>query len=241
MDGPTGTTEFPETPKGMNGPAGPLTKGKAIPLVRTKKQQQAVAEAALGAEQAEVAEQAQTETAAAAARLAQIVNLHIAGFSLSAIGAQIGATPDEVDRMLSTDAARYVRSQPQLRVYVRNFLSEKYTALLDTVWDRATDADHRENLEAQDRAMRVLKEMGNLHGAAAPTQTEVKVEAAPDAVEKLVSALAESQGLGYDVNIFDVVPGEVVHAAPKDALAALERASDAVGQHQPEDEEELHA
>lgn len=215
------------------------SKHKAIPLVRSPKQREAAAREALGAEQAEVALAAQTEAQASAQRLAQIVNLHISGFSLADIGAQIGATAEEVDRMLSQDASRYVRSQPALRTYVRNYISGKYTEMLDTVWARATDASHRENLEAQDRAVRILDRMAKLHGADAPTQTEVKVEAAPENVERMVAALAAANGVGYDVSIFDTVPGEVVHDAVGESLAALERAADEVEQPQPEDGEGL--
>ncbi len=221
----------------------PKTKGKALPVVRTAKQQAKIAAEALGAEQAEAKQAAQSAADAAAQRLAQIVNLHIAGFSLAEIGAQIGATADEVDRMLSADAARYVRSQPALRTYVRNFISGKYTKLLEAVWDEATDKMHREKLENQDRALRILKEMGNLHGAAAPTQAEIKVEAAPEAVEKLVASLAASQGLGYDASIFDLEPvedeetGEIVHQAVEQSARALEVSGNAVEQPQPDDEE----
>lgn len=214
-------------------------KNKAIPLVRSAEQQARVQEAAVGAAQAEAAEAAQTAAQASAARLAQIVNLHIAGYSLSAIGASIGATADEVDRMLATDAARYVRSQPALRTYVRNWVSERYTKLLDAVWDEATDKNHKEKLEHQDRALRILDRMERLHGASAPTQHEVAVEPAPDAVEKLVAALSASQGLGYDTSIFDTVEGQTVDDAVGDSLAALERASAQVEEPQPGDEDGL--
>ncbi len=218
----------------------PRTKGKAVPVVRTAKQQAKVAAEALGAEQAEAKEAAQTAAEASAARLAQIVNLHIAGFSLEQIGNSIGATAEEVDRMLSADASRYIRNQPSLRTYVRNYISGKYTELLEAVWDEATDKNHRDKLENQDRAFRLLKEMGNLHGAAAPTQTEVKVEAAPEAVEQLVASLAASQGLGYDMSVFDapaVVPGEVVHQAVEQSARALEVSGNAVEDDQPGDTE----
>lgn len=184
-------------------PPPPATgKKRAQPLKRTPAQSAAAKRAA---EIAAVQTQAQ--------RLAQIVNLHIAGYSLAQIGASIGASEAEVDRMLSNETARYVRNQPALRAYVRNYLSSKYTALLDAVWEDATDKTSKAKLESQDRALRILKEMGNLHGAAAPTQTEIKVEAAPEAVEQIVASLAAGQGLGYDDAIFDVVPGTVVHDA----------------------------
>lgn len=215
------------------------TKGKAVPLVRSPAQTKKAAEKALaekiGAEVAEAQESAQTAAQASAARLAQIVNLHIAGHSLSAIGASIGASADEVDRMLSQDAARYVRSQPALRVYVRNYISAKYSKLLDAVWTEATDKNHREKLEHQDRALRILDKMERLHGAAAPTQTEVKVDAAPDAVEALVKALSNNQGFGYDVDIFDVVDAEVVQDAVQESARALESASADVEADQPGD------
>lgn len=178
----------------------------------------------------------QTPAQASAARLAQIVNLHIAGMSLSDIGAAIGATADEVDRMLAADAQRYVRSQPALRTYVRNYISGKYTTLLEAVWDDASDKNARNKLEAQDRALRILDKMAKLHGAEAPTQAEVKVEAAPEAVEKLVQVLSQAQGFGYDTSIFDVVDGEVVHEATEQSAAALEVSGNAVGEDQPGDE-----
>lgn len=167
-----------------------------------------------------------------AARLAQIVNLHIAGFSLSQIGDAIGATAEEVDRMLAMDASRYVRSQPALRVYVRNWISERYTKMLDAVWEEATDKTHRDKLENQDRALRILDRMERLHGASAPVQTEIKVEAAPEAVEKLVNLLASGQGLGYDVSVFDIVDAEVVHEAVEQAHTATEVSGNAVAEPQ---------
>lgn len=170
-------------------------------------------------------------TRASAVRLAQVVNLHLAGMSLAEIGASIGATAEEVDRMLQTDAQRYIRSQPALRTYVRNWVSGKYATLLEAVWADATapteDAKITANgfdrkLASQDRAIKILDRMAKLHGADAPVQTEIKVEAAPEAVDKLVQALAASQGRGYDVNIFDVVEAEVVHEAVEQAGVALE-------------------
>lgn len=181
-----------------------------------KKAQQQAAKKALAEQQAQLP-QARTKAQQQAARLAQIVNLHIAGYSLAEIGASIGATAEEVDRILAADAARYVRTQPALRAYVRNWVSERYTALLDTIWDEATDPNRASKLEAQDRAIRILERMTKLHGADAPAQTEVKVEAAPEAVEKLISSLAAQQGYGYDENVFDavaeVVDAEIVHEA----------------------------
>lgn len=161
-------------------------------------------------------------------RLAQVANLMIAGHTFESIGAAIGATPAEVERMMQQDMARYVRTQPALRVFVRNFLGEKYTKLLEAVWEEATDRAHPQKLDNQVAAVRILERMGKLHGADMPTQSEIKVESAPEAVEKLVQALSASQGLGYDVNIFDVVDGEVVHDAVEETEAALEAASEAV-------------
>lgn len=176
---------------------------------------------------------------AKAQQLAQIVNLHIAGYSLAQIGQAIGATADEVDRMLATDTARYVRSQPALRVFVRNYVSEKYTALLESVWDQAVDKTHPRQLENQDRAVRLLDSMRKLHGADAPVQTEITVDAAPEAVEKMVAALSASQGLGYDADIFDVVDAEVVEDAVEQTAAATLDAAEKVGETSgPDDDEE---
>lgn len=219
-------------------------KGKAVPVIRQRaqpptgqvKQAKQMAKTGVGAEVAEVTESAQTVEQAAAARLAQIVNLHIAGMSLSQIGAAIGASADEVDRMLQQDAARYVRSQPALRVYVRNWVSERYTKMLEAVWDEATDKAHRDKLENQDRALRILDRMTKLHGAEAPVQTEVKIDAAPEAVEKLVNALAAGHGLGYDTTIFDVVDAEVVHEAASEASNVLAVSGNAVSEDQDGDE-----
>ena len=83
-------------------------------------------------------------------------------------------------------------------------------------------------LEHQDRALRILDKMAKLHGAEAPVQSEVKVESAPEAVEKLVSALAAQQGLGYDVGVFDVVDAEVVEDAVSQSADALGVAGDEV-------------
>lgn len=176
-----------------------------------------------------------------AVRLAQIVNLHIAGLSLSEIGAAIGATADEVDRMLAQDAQRYVRSQPALRVYVRNWVSERYTKMLDADWDKAvginpsTGTHYPDKLENQDRALRILDSMRKLHGADAPVQTEVKIDTAPEHVEALVKLLSAQQGYGYDVDIFDVVDADVVHEAVSDAEQDLLDASELVGETVGED------
>lgn len=207
----------------------PRAKGAAIPLRRTPAQK---AKATQAFEKAQQAQALQTQ----AQRLAQIVNLHIAGHSLASIGAAIGADEAEVDRLLSNEAARYVRNQPALRVYVRNFLSEKYTALLDAVWDEATDKKSKVKFEAQDRSLRILKEMGRLHGADAPTQTEIKVEAMPESVERVVAALAAGNGLGYDDTIFDTVPGEVIHQAATDAAEQLTVSGNAVEESDGDDE-----
>lgn len=202
----------------------PAKKGAAA-LVRTPAEQ-----AKVEAYERQKAEKA--ALAADAARLAQIINLQIAGFTLADIGAKIGATEQEVDRLLNRDMARYVRNQPALRTYVRNYISGKYSALLEAVWDEATNKTHAEKLEHQDRALRILDRMAKLHGAEAPSQTEVKVDAAPEAVERLVNALAASQGLGYDDSIFDVVPGSLVHDVAQESHAALNASGNAADQPQ---------
>lgn len=221
-----------------------------------RREQRKAARAAARKEKAaiEKAEAAELDAAPpAAARLAQVVNLHIAGYSLADIGKAIGASADEVDRMLSADAARYVRSQPALRTYVRNWISERYTMLLESDWEWATAAapkpgdptaldehgrpkpfDYDTKLAHQDRVLRVLDSMRKLHGADAPTQTEVKVEAAPEAVEKLVNSLAAASGLGYDDTIFDV---EVVEDAVEAAHTATEVSGNAVEQPQEGDDD----
>lgn len=169
---------------------------------------------------------------ARAERLAQVVNLKIAGHSFEDIGVAIGASAKEVEQMLATDVARYVRSQPALRVYVRDWVSEKYTQLLDAVWDEASDKHHPKKLEHQDRAMKILDSMRKMHGADLPVQSEVKIETAPEAVEKLVSALAATQGLGYDVSIFDaeVIDEDDVHEAVEQSAEALADSAAHVGE-----------
>jgi hypothetical protein len=165
-----------------------------------------------------------------AARLAQMVNLHIGGFSLDQIGQAIGCSAAEVDRMLSQDVGRYVRSQPALRVYVRNFISEKYLGLLDSVYAQATDETNNRQLDYQDRALRVLKEMARLHGAEMPVQSEIKVDAAPEAVEKMVEALAGRAGLAYDASIFDVIDAEVIEDARTESQQAALDSAEQVGE-----------
>lgn len=206
----------------------PGVKHKAVPLVRSAKQRKQAG--VVARREAAVAKQAELQTQSA--RLAQIVNLHIGGYSLSQIGVSIGATAEEVDRLLAQDTARYVRSQPALRTYVRNWVSERYMKMIEADWDAASDASHREKLEHQDRVMRMLKDMAKLHGAEAPTQTEVKVETAPETVDRLVQRLAASQGLGYDTDIFDIVDAEEVHEAVEETAAFLETSSHDVSQTQ---------
>lgn len=182
-------------------------KGSALPAALTPAQKAAATRRANQAARDRL-------TRAEAQRLAQVVNLHIAGMSLAEIGAAIGATAEEVDRILANDAQRYIRSQPQLRVYVRNWVSERYAKLLDAVWDDAVDKSGGSNrkvnqggfdlkLASQDRAIKILDRMAKLHGADAPVQQEVKIEAAPEQVEALVAALAAQQGQGYDPTVFD--------------------------------------
>lgn len=167
-------------------------------------------------------------------RLAQIVNLMLAGLSPAEIGLQIGATADEVEQMIMRDAQRYIRTQPALRTYVRKWISGKFTELLEAIWDDATEKTSNSKITAngfdrklasQDRAIKILDRLAKLHGADAPTQTEIKVEAAPEAVDRLVAALAASQGQGYDVSIFDVVEGDVVHEAVEQAGMELEQSA----------------
>lgn len=205
----------------------PAKKG-AEPLKRTPAQQRRAAARAEKAAQAKELALATTEAQARAAKLAQVINLHIAGYSMAQIGAQIGASADEVDWMLSTDTARYVRNQPQLRTYVRNWVSQKYNSLLEANWDAATDKTHPSKLENQDRVIRILERMTKLHGAEAPAQSEVRIEAAPEAVEKMVNSLAASQGLGYDDSIFDIVDAEVVSEASEQLAEAVDVSGNAV-------------
>lgn len=207
-------------------PVGTTTKAGARALARTAKQ---------AAKQEQVAQR--KELTEQSKQLAQIVNLMIAGYSLGDIALATGHTEAEMDRLLQRDMARYVRNQPALRVFVRNFISSKYMGLLDAVWDQATDEDHPEKLENQDRALRILNSMGRLHGAEAPTQAEVKVEASSETVEKMVAALAAKNGQMYDDGIFDVIDAEVVHEAAQASELELERSGAQVGDDQPGDED----
>jgi hypothetical protein len=225
----------------------PEAKGAAKPLQRTAKQTQAaIARAEREAHEADL-RAVHDAKAAEAAQLAQIVNLFIGGYSFLDIALAVGATENEIENILATQTQRYVRNQASLRTYVRNFVSGKYTALLDAVWDEATDKTHPDKLENQDRAIKILDRMAKLHGAPAPTQSEVKMETAPEDVDRLVAAISKAQGLGYDVDVFDteevfeVVETEVgqdgVHRAVGSSLAALEASSLAVEQVQPQDGE----
>jgi hypothetical protein len=208
------------------------SKGKALPAKKpaTKKTVARTSKSALpGSAQAEATGRVQ------AARLAQMVNLHIAGYSLAEIGDAIGATPAEVDRMLAQDVSRYVRSQPALRVFVRNFISEKYLGLLESVYPQATDTGNANQLDFQDRALRILNQMAKLHGAEMPVQSEIKMDAAPEMVQTMVEALAAKQGQGYDASIFDVVDAEVIEDAHEQSQAALLDSSEMVGEGDDDD------
>jgi hypothetical protein len=216
-------------------PATPRAPKGAVPVRMTRKQQAKAAKRAAAKKARDDLAAAQSAAQQRAARLAQIVNLHIAGHSLADIGASIGMTAEQVDAMLMNETARYVRTQPALRTYVRNWISSKYTDMLDADMEIATDANHSEKLDHQDRVIKILKEMGRLHGAAAPTQTEIKIEAAPESVERMVAALAASAGQGYDASVFDVIDVEVVHEAAEQAHRALEVSGNAVEQEQPDD------
>lgn len=172
-------------------------------------------------------------------RLAQIVNLLIGGYSIERVAAEVGMTADELERMITSDTARFVRTQPALRQYVRKWISAKYTELLDAVWDEATDKNHKEKLEHQDRALKILREMDRLHGAAAPAQSEVKIESEPEAITKVIEKISQMQGLNYDTSVFDVVEAEVVHEAVEEAHEALTEAEHVVDADDPEDESDL--
>lgn len=202
-------------------------KGRAVPVSKKagRKPGKAVTKktAVPGSAQAEATSRVE------ALRLAQIVNLHIAGYSLSEIGDSIGATAAEVDRMLTQDTARYVRSQPALRAYVRNWISEKYHGLLEASYDQATDKTNEKQLEFYDRALRTLNQMGRLHGAEVPSQSEVKLDAAPEMVQSMVEALAKQQGQAYDPTIFDdVMDAEIISDSHEESIKALEQASEHV-------------
>lgn len=174
-----------------------------------------------------------------AAQLAQIANLVISGMTFEQIGNSIGATADEVERMLDNGAERFIRNQPSLRVFTRNYVTKKYSELLSASWAMATDATHVDFLAAQNSAIKVLERMARLHGAEAPTQTEVAVTHAPETVEKMVERLAKKSGLAYDIDIFsdltidlDVVDAELVEDIVETAGDELEVSGNQVGQDQ---------
>lgn len=228
------------TPPKNTGVSGKSKKG-AVAKKRSKK---SIAAAAKAAER-QAAEDLRNAEKAEAQRLAQIVNLKISGHSFADIGAQIGMSGDEVEQMLVRDAGKYVRTQSALRAYVRDWIGEKYTGLLDAVYTEATDRNHPEKLENSAQALRILDKMSRLYGADAPTQSEVKVEASPESVEQLVAALAAGKGIGYDTDVFDadIVEAEIVEddEPPVDrlhqqALTALENASREVEEEHDGDE-----
>lgn len=213
----------------------PKPKKGGVPMVRSKKQIAAAAKAAERAKAERLAAEAKNAADDHAKRLAQIVNLHIGGYTLAQIGAAIGATEAEVDRMINAETARYVKNQPALRTFVRNFLSEKYLGLLDATFDQAKDKTHPKQLEYVDRVNKVLAQMGRLHGAEAPTQAEVKVESAPEAVEAVVRAIAAASGRGYDTDIFDLDEDDI-HEAQVQASDATVVSGNAVEESDGHDE-----
>lgn len=213
----------------------PREKKGGVPMVRSAKQIAAARKAAERVEAERLAAEASNAAHAQAQRLAQIVNLHIGGYSLADIGASIGATEQEVDRMLNAETARYVKNQPALRTYVRNFLSEKFLGLLEATYPQAIDVNHPKQLEYVDRSHKLLANMGRLHGAEAPTQAEVKVESAPEAVEAVVRAIAAAQGRGYDTDIFDLDEDDI-HEAHVSASEATVVSGNAVGESDGNDE-----
>lgn len=182
----------------MTKPAG-NKKGKAQPLVRSAKQ----AAAAKKAAEAKEADDLRQVDKAAAQQLAQIVNLRIGGHSYASIGAAIGKSADEVEQMVTNSAGAYVRTQPALRVFVRNFISEKYSGMLDATYPQAVDTTRPDQLDYVSSVQKTLKDMAALHGANAPLQSEVTVEASDETVEALVASLAKTRGLSYDYDVFD--------------------------------------
>ena len=215
----------------------PTPKGKAMPVKRTAKQIAAAQKRAEENEKARELALAQTAAQAQAARLAQIVNLHIAGYSLAAIGAAIGATEAEVDRLINSETTRYIKNQPALRTFVRNYISERYAALLESVWDKAVDKNDAKQLEYWDRAQKGLAQLGRLHGAEAPTQSEIKVDSAPEAVDALVRKIAAAQGRGYDTDIFDIDEDDIheVVVSSHEATVVSGNALEARQEGEPED------
>lgn len=207
-----------------------MTKKKTEAQKAAKKEKRkALSQAVPGSAQAEAAglkAAVEQENKKATLRVAQMANLHMAGMSLEEIGNALGATVEEVEQMLNSDMNRVIRNQPQLRQWARKWLSGKYTQLLDVNWKDATDVESKVRFEAQDRALRTLDSLRKLHGADAPTQTEVVVDAAPEAIDAIVNALAKQEGLAYqDPTVFDVIDVEQVHeAAEQTAVAELEAA-----------------
>lgn len=192
----------------------PPGSAKGAPVQRTAKQ---VAAAEKAAEEA-AKKKSLTEASAAAQRTAQVANLLIAGASFEEIGASIGMTAPEVEKMLMADTNRFIRTQPALRAWVRNLVSAKTAELLEAVFPMATDPKHIDFLPAQDRAAKHLVNLARLHGAEAPTQTEIKMETSPESVQSMVDRIAAAAGRGYDASVFDedddVMDGDVVEDQP---------------------------
>ena len=163
---------------------------------------------------------------AEAQQLAQIINLQIAGMTLEQIGAEINMSATDLDALIVKNASRYIKTQSQLRAYARNWISEKYSKMIEADWDDAVSTDPELRLPNQDRVIRMLDSMRKMHGADAPAQTEVKVDAAPEAIDAMVQLLAAKQGQGYDVDIFDVdvVDESEIHEASAQVTAALMQA-----------------
>lgn len=204
------------------------SKKGAVPMKRTKKQKAAAEKAA----ERKAAQDLRESDKAAAQQLAQIVNLNIAGHSFAAIGAEIGMSGDEVEALVQRGAAQFVRTTPALRTFVRNFVSEKMTGLLDATYLQAIDTSRADQLDYVASVQKTLRDLSRLHGADAPTQSEVKVEASPEAVEQLVMSLAKNRGLAYDDDVFDA---EIVEDLVDDSQRELEVSRNAVEESDGED------
>lgn len=211
----------------MTAPTG-NNKGKAQALKRTARQQAVTKKAAA----AQAAQDLREEDKAAAQQLAQMVNLVIAGHSLAAIGASIGKSADEVEQMLVRESGRYIRTQPALRAYARSLISEKTAGLLEATYDQAIDTKRPDQLDYVASVQKTLRDLARLHGADAPTQTEVTVGASDETVEALVATLAQGKGLAYNDDVFDLDPDdveEIVEASHREVEAAHDAVEDSDG------------
>ena len=127
-------------------------------------------------------------------RRAKALSLRIAGASYQQIAEALGCSVGAAHKYVKTELERLDRIAKERAEELRRLQLERLAELLISVWPKAKRGD----LQAIDRALKLMQEISKLTGIAAPERHELTGPGGSQLVEKIVVMIGSRKGQDED-------------------------------------------